>query len=178
VSLLPVTLLMLLLSARAGALAQRTGPRLPLTAGPLLVGAGMLLLATIGPGDHYATSVLPGALVFGLGLSVTVAPLTAAVLAAVDEHHLGVASATNNAVSRLAGLLAVAVVPAAAGVALDGPAGQALPGYRTAMVVAAALSAAGAVAALATVRRLAPTTPTTQASVHQPCHDPAVAASR
>jgi EmrB/QacA subfamily drug resistance transporter len=174
VSLLPITVLMLLLSARAGRLAQRTGPRLPLTAGPLLVAAGMLLLAGVGPGDRYVTSVLPGALVFGLGLSVTVAPLTAAVLAAVDEHHLGVASATNNAVARLAGLLAVAVVPSAAGVVLDGPAGETIAGYRTAMVVAAVLAAAGSVAALATVRRLAPTAPTTQASVLQPCHDPCV----
>ncbi|MGH2719828.1 MAG: MFS transporter, partial [Actinomycetota bacterium] len=110
-SLLPVTALMLALSARFGALAQKIGPRIPMTLGPLIVAGGFLLLARVQPGESYAATVLPGLVVFGLGLSVTVAPLTAAVLAAVDELHLGVGSAVNNAVARLAGLLAVAVLP-------------------------------------------------------------------
>src|SRR5439155_11880358 len=115
-SLLPVTILMLALSARAGALAQRTGPRLPMTVGPLVVGLGMMLFSRIEPGATYATSVLPAAATFGLGLSITVAPLTAAVLAAVEERHLGVGSAVNHAVARVAGLIAVAVLPALTGI--------------------------------------------------------------
>src|SRR5207302_5244156 len=104
-ALLPVTVLMLALSARAGALAQRTGPRLPMTVGPMVVAAGMLLFRRVVPGASYASAVLPAAVVLGLGLSITVAPLTAAVLAAVEERHLGVGSAVNNAVARVAGLV-------------------------------------------------------------------------
>jgi EmrB/QacA subfamily drug resistance transporter len=172
VALLPVSILMLLLSARMGALAQRVGARLPMTIGPLLVGFGLLLLGQVGPGDHYVSAVLPGVAVFGIGLAVTVAPLTAAVLAAVDEHHLGVGSATNNAVARLAGLLAVAVLPAAAGVELDraGPGG--LPGYGTAMAISAALCGAGAVVAWLTIRDIVPTKATTTPGLHQPCGEP------
>ncbi|HUF84957.1 MAG TPA: DHA2 family efflux MFS transporter permease subunit, partial [Acidimicrobiia bacterium] len=102
-ALLPITVLMLLLSARAGRIAQQIGPRLPMTIGPLVVAAGFLLLSGLGPGDSYATGVFPGVTVLGLGLAVTVAPLTAAVLAAVDDHHVGVASGVNNAVARVAG---------------------------------------------------------------------------
>ena len=112
---LPITVLMLLLSSRAGALAQRIGPRLPLTFGPLLLAAGMLLLSRIAPGDDYLTGVLPGIVVFGLGLSATVAPVTATALAAADDRHAGVASGINNAVSRIAPLAAVAVLPIVAG---------------------------------------------------------------
>src|SRR5205807_1635857 len=81
----------------AGALAQRIGARIPMTVGPLLVGVGMLLFTRIHPGSHYLTSVLPAAIVFGLGLSLTVAPLTAAVFAAVDADEMGIASGVNNA---------------------------------------------------------------------------------
>jgi EmrB/QacA subfamily drug resistance transporter len=114
-SLVPVTLLMLTLSARAGALAQHIGPRIPMSAGPLVVGGGMLMLAGVDPGDHYLPAILPGLVVFGLGLSLTVAPLTAAVLGAADVEHAGIASAVNNSVARVAGLLAVAVLPAIIG---------------------------------------------------------------
>ena len=172
IALLPVTLIMLALSSRAGALAQRIGPRLPMTVGPLIVGAGLLLLGQISPSDGYWTAVLPGAIVFGLGLSLTVAPLTAAVLGAVDEHHLGVGSATNNAVARLAGLLAVAVLPGLAGVELDAGGPEGLPGYTLALQIAAALCFAGSGIAAVTIERGRPVVPTVQPSVLQPCHDP------
>jgi EmrB/QacA subfamily drug resistance transporter len=173
VALLPVTVLMLLLSARFGALAQRIGARLPMTVGPILVAAGLLGLTQVGATDRYVTAVLPGAVVFGLGLAVTVAPLTATVMASVEEEHLGVGSATNNAVARLAGLLAVAVLPTVAGVELvaGGPSGS-IPGYRTAMAASAVLCLAGAAIAFATIRRTAPTITTTQPSILQPCGDP------
>lgn len=116
-AMLPVTALMLVLSARAGALAQRIGPRLPMTFGPLVCMAGLLLMLRVGPGADYLLDVLPAVIVFGLGLSLTVAPLTATVLDAAEERHAGVASGVNNAIARAAGQLAVAVVPVAAGIA-------------------------------------------------------------
>ncbi len=115
-ALLPVTICMLFLSARGGMLGQRIGPRIPMTLGPLVAGAGVLLFARIDPGVGYLTDVLPGAILLGLGLSLTVAPLTATVLAAAEDRHAGVASGVNNAVARAAGLLAVAAVPLVAGV--------------------------------------------------------------
>jgi EmrB/QacA subfamily drug resistance transporter len=153
-AMLPVTVLMLLLSSRSGALAQRIGPRIPMTVGPVLMAAGFVALAGVERGDHYAAAVLPGVVVLGLGLATTVAPLTAAVLAAVDEHHLGVGSAVNNAVARLAGLLAVAVLPSVAGVDLD-VRGR-VPGYATAMAVGAGCCVAGGVLAAATIHRVRP----------------------
>lgn len=110
-ALLPVTAMMLVLSARAGALAQRVGPRIPMTAGPLVAAAGLLLLLRVGAGASYLLDVLPAVVVFGLGLSLTVAPLTATVLDSAEDRHAGVASGVNNAVARAAGLLAVAVIP-------------------------------------------------------------------
>lgn len=174
VSLLPVTGIMLALSARFGALAQRTGPRLPMTVGPLFVAAGLVWLSRVAPGSHYVSTVMPALVVFGFGLAMTVAPLTAAVLAAVDDHHVGVGSAVNNAVSRLAGLLSVAVLPAL--VSLQTGSAAALgPGYRKAMVIAGGLAASGGLIALATIRRSVPVAPTTQASVAQCCHPPEIA---
>ena len=117
--------------------------------------------------------MLPAAIVYGVGLALTVAPLTAAVLAAVDDRHLGVGSATNNAVARLAGLLAVAVLPAAAGVDLVGGGPGGLPGYTTAMDIAATLCAFGALVAFIVIQRTERVTPTVQPSVHQPCHEAA-----
>jgi len=114
-SSLPITLLMLLFSARAGALAQRIGPRIPLTVGPLVIAGGLLLMTRINPGDSYVSSVLPAVVVFGLGLTLVVAPVTAVVLSAADSRNAGIASGINNAVSRVAGLLAVAVLPLIAG---------------------------------------------------------------
>jgi EmrB/QacA subfamily drug resistance transporter len=110
-SSLPITVLMLLFSARSGALAQRIGPRVPLTIGPLIIAAGMLLMLRIDPGDSYVSSVLPAVIVFGIGLTLVVSPVTATVLAAADARHSGIASGVNNAVARVASLLAVAVLP-------------------------------------------------------------------
>ena len=142
---LPVTLIMLAFSARSGALAQRVGARIPLTLGPLVLAAGMLLMIEIGPGDPYVTSVLPAVIVFGAGLTLVVAPVTATVLAAADQRHSGIASGINNAVSRVAGLLAVAVLPVVAGLTGDrfyDPAAME-EGFATAMIATAALAATG-----------------------------------
>lgn len=171
-ALVPTTAMMLLLSARAGALAQKIGPRLPMTVGPLLAAAGLALFSRVAPGDHYLSAVLPAAILFGLGLSLTVAPLTAVVLASADEQHLGVASGVNNAVARLAGLIGVAVIPAVAGIDLTTPAGRGIAGYATALRVGAVLGVVASVLAAATIRRAERVDPTVQASVLQPCHDP------
>ncbi|CAG6394329.1 MFS transporter [Streptomyces cocklensis] len=113
---LPVTVLMLLLSAPAGALAQRIGPRLPLTVGPLVTAAGLLLLIRLSPdSSSYWVDVLPAVVVQGLGMSLFVAPLTATVLASVDVDHAGIASGVNNAAARVAQLLIVAALPLAVG---------------------------------------------------------------
>ena len=151
---LPITALMLLLSGRAGALAQRIGPRVPLTFGPLLIAAGMLLMRGIDIGDTYLEAVLPAVLVFGLGLSVVVAPITATALAAADPRHSGVASGVNNAVARTAQLAAVAVLPLIAGLSgADYQQPQAIAdGFHVAMLATAALSAGGGVLAWATIR--------------------------
>ena len=179
-SMLPFTVLMLILSARVGALAQRIGPRLPMTAGPLLSAAGLGLYSGVGPGDHYVTGVLPAVTVFGLGMTVTVAPLTAAVLAAVDRRRAGVASGVNNAVARLAGLLGIAVIPAVAGIGSTGGAGVAAGldhGYGMALRVAAAVCAAGGVVAGLMVRTAAPVQPITHPSPGHACHDESVQAA-
>src|SRR5262245_20464850 len=110
-ALLPVTVLMLLLSARAGALAQRIGPRWPMTIGTLLAAVGVLLMSRVGAQASYLRDVLPAAVLFGLGLSATVAPLTATVLATAERRRAGIASGVNNAVARAAQLLAVAGLP-------------------------------------------------------------------
>jgi EmrB/QacA subfamily drug resistance transporter len=184
-SLLPFTVLMLLLSPRAGALAQRIGARVPMTVGPIVAGVGLLLFGRIQPGATYLTAVLPAVVTFGFGMTITVAPLTATVLASVDERHAGVASGVNNAVARLAGLLAVAVLPAVAGIdAATDRLGPSLDhGFVTAMRVCAACCFVGGAAAFALVRdervpaRLrVRVRPTLQADAFHPCHDPCVAA--
>lgn len=150
---LPVTVLMLLFSSRAGLLAQRIGARLPLTVGPLVIAAGILLMARIDPGDDYVSSVLPAMVVFGIGLTLVVAPVTATVLAAADSRHSGIASGINNAVARVAGLLAVAVLPIVAGLTGDSfyDPGEMADGFRTAMVATAALAALGGLIAWLTI---------------------------
>jgi EmrB/QacA subfamily drug resistance transporter len=177
-SLLPVTAMMLLLSARAGALAQRIGPRLPMTIGPIVVAVGMLLFTRVEPGASYLTSVLPAALVFGLGLSATVAPLTSTVLAAADESDLGIASGVNNAVARLAGLLAVAVLPTAVGLETTLPPDELTDKVHTALIWSAAIAAVGGVVAFLTVRTGRTVQPTIQVAVNQPCSDPCRAVDR
>jgi EmrB/QacA subfamily drug resistance transporter len=151
-SLLPVTVLMLLLSARAGALSARTGPRLLMTVGPLLCAAGVLLLRRADADADYVRDVLPGVLVFGLGLSATVAPLTVTVLGAASERHAGVASGVNNAVARTASLLAVAVLPLAAGLTgTDDPAGFGR-GFDRAMALSAGLLVLGGLVSAVAIR--------------------------
>ena len=154
-ALLPVTVLMLLFSARVGALAQRIGPRPLMTAGPLLAGGGVLLMARIGGEASYVTDVLPAAVLFGAGLTLLVAPLTATVLDSAADRFAGVASGVNNAVARAGGLLAVAVVPVAAGLAGDDYTDPEAfgAGFRTAMLILAGLLLTGALLAAGFVRR-------------------------
>jgi predicted MFS family arabinose efflux permease len=111
-SLMPVTVVMWLLSSRFGALADRIGPRLLMGLGPLVGGAGLIWLGRIGPDPSYVTDVLGPVLLFGVGLAATVAPLTNTVLGAVPQHHAGVASGANNAIARVASLVAIAAVGA------------------------------------------------------------------
>jgi EmrB/QacA subfamily drug resistance transporter len=111
-ALLPITLVMFALSPRFGALADRFGPHLFMSGGPMLAGAGLFLLVRVGAHANYLTDVLPAVLVFALGLAATVAPLTATVLGSVEPGHSGLASGANNAVARIASLLAIAAVGA------------------------------------------------------------------
>lgn len=170
-ALLPVNVLMLVLSPTAGRISARIGPRVPMAGGALVAAAAMLLFSRVRPGATYTGTVLPAAVVFGLGLAILVAPLTAAVLGAVDEREAGVASGINNAAARLAGLLATAALPVAAGLGggqrLDGPAFDA--GYARAMWISAGLCALGAVVALLTVRRGAAVGPVTHPSPTHGC---------
>jgi len=146
-SLLPANALMLTLSPLAGRLAHRYGARIPMVTGALIAGAGMLLFSRVAPGASYVTTVLPAVIVFGLGLSALVAPLTAAVLGAAPECDAGVASGVNNAAARLAGLLSAAALPAAAGMGgLERLSGLRLTqGFARAMWICAMLCAVAAV---------------------------------
>ena len=152
-ALLPVTFIMLALSSRSGALAARIGPRLQMSVGPLVIAVSLLLFTRIGNSGDYLTAVLPAALVFGLGVAIMVAPLTATALSSAPADHAGVASAVNNDVARAAGLIAVAVLPVLAGITGDSylnPA-QLGHGFKTAAVMAAAFCAAGGVLAALTI---------------------------
>ncbi|MEU6771844.1 MFS transporter [Streptomyces sp. NPDC046759] len=157
-ALLPTTALMLLFSSRSGALADHTGPRLPLTVGPLLCAAAMLLMLRVGPGADYVTDVLPAVLVMGTGLVTLVAPLTATVLASVDSARAGLASGINNAAARAAGLVAVATLPLVAGM---GPKAYRSStafdaAFERAMPVCAGVLVVGSLLAFCLVRRPAP----------------------
>ena len=159
-SLLPVNILMLVLSPWAGRLAARIGARWPMTIGSLIAGAGMLLFGRIRPGVSYIGTILPALLVFGVGLGLLVAPLTTAALRALGEKRAGVASGANNAVARLAGLLATAVIPVAAGLSgatqLKGaPLSDA---FGRATVICAGLCVAGGLVAAVTIERSPPRT--------------------
>jgi EmrB/QacA subfamily drug resistance transporter len=148
-SLLPITIIMFTLSPRTGALAIRFGPRLFMGVGPLIAGAGLLGLVRLRPGFSYWIDLLPALVVFSVGLSMTVAPLTATVLANTREHEAGIASAVNNAVARVAGLLGIAVVGAAVAGSqnsLD------VSGFRLAMLISAALVASGGLIGLLGIR--------------------------
>jgi EmrB/QacA subfamily drug resistance transporter len=166
VSLLPVTFIMLFLSARSGALAARIGPRLQMSVGPLVLAASLALFTRVGGSGDYLTAVLPAVLVFGFGVAIMVAPLTATALSAAPADHAGIASAVNNDVARVGGLIAVAVLPALAGITGDSylhPAVLAAD-FSKAAWIAAAFCAAGGVLAALTIRnpskaRCAETTP-------------------
>jgi len=138
-ALIPSSIALILLSSTVGRLAGRFGPRPFMTLGPLLMGAGFLLMLAIREPVNYWTQLLPGAVVFGLGLATTVAPLTSAILGAVETERSGIASAVNNAVSRIAGLVAVAFVGVIVGVRLD------LAGLHRGLIVCAGLSILGGV---------------------------------
>ncbi|MGQ0843815.1 MAG: MFS transporter [Sporichthyaceae bacterium] len=150
-ALLPVTAILVVFSSRAGRLAQRIGPRVPMTVGPGIGAVGVLWASRIGPDASYVRDVVPPVVLLGIGLALTVAPLTATVLDGAPDRYAGVASGVNNAVARAAGLLAVAVVPALAGLSgadyLD-PAAL-TDGFRIAMRIAAGLLLAGALLSVA-----------------------------
>jgi EmrB/QacA subfamily drug resistance transporter len=171
ISLLPVTAITLALSRRSGALAARLGPRLQMSAGPVLIGAGLGLFTLINGSGDYLTQVLPAVVTFGFGLAVTVAPLTSTVLAAVPARHAGMASAVNNDVARAAALIAVALLPAAGGITGNAyrHAAQFSTGFHTASLISAALCLAGGTLAAATIRNPARAVPAAALAEH-PVH--------
>lgn len=138
-ALLPVTLIMFFLSPRIGALAGKLGPRWFMTFGPIIGGIGFLLMLRVGGHIDYWTRLLPGVLVFGLGLSITVAPLTSAVLGSIDSARAGIASAVNNMIARVAGLVGIALIGLVVGSHLD------VPGFHRAIQVTAFLLIAGGI---------------------------------
>jgi EmrB/QacA subfamily drug resistance transporter len=152
-SLLPIFGLMLLFSPLAGRVAERHGARLPMVVGCLVAGVGSLLFMRLRPGANYLATALPAAIVFGLGLACFVAPLTSVALGALDESLAGLASGVNNAVARLAGLLATAVIPLAIGLGGVGElrADQLATGFVRAMVICAVLCGVGAAVAALTI---------------------------
>jgi EmrB/QacA subfamily drug resistance transporter len=146
---LPISVIMLLLSARSGKLAQRFGPK-PFLLGPVVVALGMVMYTRVTPGASYLLTVLPAVVVFGLGLTCVVAPVTATVLAAAEDRHAGVASGVNNAIARTGGLLAVAILPAAAGLSGESYSDPVAmtSGWQMAMWLCAGLCVVGALLAL------------------------------
>jgi hypothetical protein len=124
------------------------------------------------PESSFWAGVLPGIVVMGLGISINLAPLTTAVLAAISDNHAGIGSAINNAVARIAGLLAIAVIPAAAGMASGREALDLSAGFDTAMQISAGLAAAGAIVAWLTIRRAVPVEPVARGNVGVACEDP------
>lgn len=145
-ALLPPTLVMIVFSSRVGVASGRLGPRRFMAAGPLVAAAGMLWLLTVDGSARYPSQVLPGVLLLGVGLALTVAPLTAAILGAVPADQAGIGSAVNNAVARVAGLVATAFVGVIVGAALD------VPGlHRVVLVCAVLLALGGLVSAIGIV---------------------------
>ncbi|HEY6747970.1 MAG TPA: DHA2 family efflux MFS transporter permease subunit [Mycobacteriales bacterium] len=144
-ALIPESAVFLLVSPLVGGLVARVGTRWPMTIGILIVAAGFGWLSAARPGQPYAQAILPGALLWGLGIGLTVAPLTAGVLAAVDDSDLGEASAINDAASRVGGVILIGLVPVLLGAgssrSLGGPLAR---NYQSAMVVMAALSVVAA----------------------------------
>ncbi|MFF4901979.1 MFS transporter [Streptomyces sp. NPDC001068] len=157
-ALLPSTVLMLLFSARSGALADRIGPRLPLTVGPLLCATAMMLMLRVGEHANYLTDVFPAVVVMGAGMVTLVAPLTASVLASVDTARAGIASGINNAAARAASLIAVAALPLLAGMGPEAyrSAVRFDAAFDRAMPICAGVLVAGSALAFALVRKPAP----------------------
>lgn len=145
-SLMPVTLVMFFLSSQFGKLSGKYGPRLFMTFGPIVAGVGFLLMLNMGTHVNYLTELLPGILLFALGLSMTVAPLTSAVLGDIDTKHSGIASAVNNAVARIAGLISIAIIGVVIGSKID------LLGFQKAIVVTAVLMIAGGIISFVGIR--------------------------
>ncbi|WP_426326161.1 MFS transporter [Microbacterium sp. E-13] len=143
---LPVTILMIVFSSRVGALSGRWGPRFFMTVGPLTMGIGALLLLTVRADFSYWWQVLPSMIVMGIGLALTVAPLTSAILGDIGPERSGIASAVNNAVARVAGLIAIALLATIVGGALD------LEGFHRAAIVTAALMIAGGITSFLGIR--------------------------
>lgn len=139
VVLLPITLAMFMLSRWFGKLAGTYGPRIFMSIGPLVMASGFTLLLPLDNSINYWTDVLPGVTIFGIGLAVTVAPLTSAILGSIDPHHSGIGSAINNAVSRIAGLITIAILGIVIGSQLT------TEGFRTGMAFAVALLAMGGI---------------------------------
>ena len=154
-SMLPVTAMLFLFSSYSGRMAGRIGPRLPMSVGPLVAAAGMALLMRATPGESYATTVLPGALIFGLGLVLIVPALTSTALGALSQERAGIASAINNDIARVGSLSAVALIPAIAGISTATTGVNAAlftNGFRTGIAISAVLCALGGVVAFLTVR--------------------------
>ncbi|WP_459799449.1 MFS transporter [Herbidospora sp. RD11066] len=153
-ALVPLTLLMLVLSPYSGELARRIGPRWPMTVGTLLSGIGFMWMSRIGPGAHYLTDVLPPVTLFGLGLSATVAPLTATVLASASQRQAGIASGVNNAVARTGSLLSVAAIPPLVGLTGEAYKNPALfdAGFQLSMYACAGMMAISALISLTGIR--------------------------
>lgn len=145
-ALMPVTIIMFVLSPRFGELAGKHGPRLFMAVGPMIAAAGFLLMLTVDQSVTYWTQLLPGVLLFGVGLSTTVAPLTAAVLADINQKNAGVGSAVNNAIARIAGLLATAAIGLLAGTQLH------LAGFENGIVASAVLLVLGGLVAAIGIR--------------------------
>jgi MFS family permease len=154
VAILPMTLLMLFLAAKGGELGARIGPRLPMTVGPVICAIGVALLTGVSQGTSYVLGILPGIVVFGLGLCLLVAPLTSTVLAAAPDRYAGAASGVNNAVARAGTLLAVAALPAIVGLSGTAYRDAAVfsAAYRSAMWICAGLLVAGAVVSWVLIR--------------------------
>ncbi len=153
-ALLPVTFMLFALSARSGALSARIGPRLQMSVGPILVAVGLALYSRIDASGNYIIEVLPAALVFGFGMAAIVAPLTSTALSSAPPERTGLASAVNNTVARTGSLLAVALLPAVAGITGDSYLHPAVfeTGFQRAALIAGGICAAGGLLAAATIR--------------------------
>ncbi len=145
-ALLPVTIVLFLLSPKVGALSGKYGPRLFMAAGPIIAGIGFLLMLGVSEDVQYWTQLFPGIMLFALGLATTVAPLTSAVLGDIDKRHAGIASAINNAIARIAGLVAIAMIGVVVGTHLD------LAGFHRAILVTAILLIIGGVISAVGIR--------------------------